>query len=353
MQIHQILPSISYGDAVSNHVVEIREILKEMNYDSEIYAENIHPKMLKLAKPISEYKSVSSPSNVVLFHMAIGSDVSYFVKSLPDKKVLIYHNITPHSYFLEYNDGLVNLTQRGRQELKLFKDCVDLALGVSEYNRRELEEAGFKNTDVLSIIVDFDKYNQVTNRTLHKYEENSVNLLFVGRYVPNKKIEDIIKIFYYYKTYLNSNSNLFIVGSYNGMEKYYSNLKNMVRELNLDDVHFTGHVEFADLIHYYRLADIFLCMSEHEGFCVPLLESMYFEIPIISFNSTAIPYTLGNAGILVNKKNYLEIAEMIDVVINDSELKAKVIKKQQERLSHFDKDKISEKFKRIIEDLLS
>jgi glycosyltransferase involved in cell wall biosynthesis len=137
------------------------------------------------------------------------------------------------------------------------------------------------------------------------------------------------------------------------MEKYYSNLKNMVRELNLDDVHFTGHVEFADLIHYYRLADIFLCMSEHEGFCVPLLESMYFEIPIISFNSTAIPYTLGNAGILVNKKNYLEIAEMIDVVINDSELKAKVIKKQQERLSHFDKDKISEKFKRIIEDLLS
>lgn len=353
MQIHQILPSISYGDAVSNHVVEIREILRKMDYNSEIYAENIHPEMSSLAKPISEYKPVSSTSNIVLFHMAIGSDVSYFVKSLPDRRVLIYHNITPYSYFLEYNDELVNLTQRGRQELIIFKDCVDLALGDSEYNRKELEEAGFKNTDVLSIIVDFDKYNQVTNRTLHKYEENSVNLLFVGRYVPNKKIEDIIKIFYYYKNYINFNSNLFIVGSYSGMEKYYSNLKDIVKKLNLDCVHFTGHVEFADLVEYFRLADVFLCMSEHEGFCVPLLECMYFDIPIIAYNSTAIPYTLGDSGILVNKKNYREIAEMIDIIVNDSHLRGKIIKKQRERLSYFDRDKIAEKFKRIIEDIIS
>lgn len=352
MQIHQIVPSISYGDAVGNHIVEIREILIRLNINSEIYAETIHPEMSKIAKPLSEYKSVSSPSNIIIFHMAIGSDVSYFVNSLPDKKILVYHNITPYHYFLDYSEELVHLIQRGRQELNLFKDSVNLALGDSEYNRSELEVIGFKNTSVLPILVDFNKYNKVTIRgAIHKYGENSVNFLFVGRYVPNKKIEDVIKIFYFYKNYINPDSNLFLIGSYTGMEKYYSYLKNIVIKLNIDNVHFTGHVEFGDLVEYYRLADVFVCMSEHEGFCVPLLESMYFDIPIIAYNSTAIPYTLEDAGILVNKKNHLEIAEMIDIIIKDSRLKDRIIKKQRERLSHFNREKIAEEFKQMIKDV--
>lgn len=353
MQIHQILPSISYGDAVSNHAIEIRRILIELNYNSEIYAENIHPKMSNIARSISEYNKISSSLNIILFHMAIGSDVSYFVKSLPDKKVLIYHNITPTKYFAGYNDELAALTQRGRQELNIFKDCVDLALGDSEYNRKELVKIGFKNTGVLPILIDFDKYNIASNRdVINEHDENCVNFLFVGRYVPNKRLEDVIKIFYHYKTHINPKSNLFLVGSHNGMEKYYLKLKKIVEMLDLDDVYFTGHVKFSDLLGYYRLADVFVCMSEHEGFCVPLLESMYFEIPIIAYNSTAIPYTLGDAGILVNKKNYQEIAEMVDIIINDSKLRDKIIKKQKERLCDFDKGLIAENLIRIIGDIV-
>ena len=349
MQINQVLPALSYGDAVSNHAIEIRDILRKFGYDSNIYAKWIHPKVSKFAKPLDKYEK--NANNIVIYHLSLaGLDVSDFVKRLPDTKVLIYHNITPHHYFEGIYDTLYNLCKQGREELKQFNGITKLALGVSEYNRQELERHGFKDTDVLPIIIDYSKYESEPDKeTMRKYDNSGyVNLLFVGRIAPNKKIEDLIKIFYYYKK-INLKSRLFIVGSYESMEKYLTRLHELIEKVGLSDVVFTGHVSFEELIAYYRMADVFLCMSEHEGFCVPLIESMYFNIPIIAYNATAVPYTLANCGVLVIEKRYDEIAEMIHLLISDVVWRKKIVEGQNERLNDFERAKIEEKLKNYID----
>ncbi len=347
MKIHQILPALSYGDAVSNDAIEIRHALRRMGYSSDIFAKYIHPKVSKFAKHLNQYKK--NASNIVIYHFSVaGSDVTEFVKTLPDVKILKYHNITPHHFFNNINDELYNLCRNGREELKILSKTVKLAIGDSEYNKNELLFYGFNNTGVLPVLIDYSKYNLTPNKKImEKYDDDYINLLFIGRVSPNKKQEDLIKVFYYYKK-INPKSRLYLVGSYRGMEKYLAQLQELVSRLNLTDVVFTGHATFDEMIAYYSLADVFLCMSEHEGFCVPLLESMYFNIPIIAYNSTAIPYTLANCGILVNEKYYDEIAEMINLLMNDSKLRKKIVEGQNERLKDFERQEIEGELKNYI-----
>ncbi|MGB3907934.1 MAG: glycosyltransferase [Methanomethylovorans sp.] len=333
MEIHQILPTLSPGDAIGNEVVLIRDVLKSWGYKSEIFAINVHQSMKALY--YLEHKKISSEKNILIYHLAIGSDISKYVMSVPDRKILLYHNITPPHFFYNINDNLAMVLQNGRNELKLLADKIDIALGDSEYNRLELEKMGYPETGVLPLIIDFSKYDRPNTKIISEYDDGWTNILFVGRIAPNKKQEDVIKCFYYYKA-INPNSRLFLVGGFNGSEVYYNYLQDLIDHLKIKDIHLVGKVDFADLISYYKLADIFLCMSEHEGFCVPLIESMHFGVPIIAYNSTAIPYTMNGTSILVNKKCYPEIAEMINLVLTDKNLRDRIIKKQTLRLKNFD-----------------
>lgn len=355
MQIHQMLPALAYGDAIGNEVFEIQRILRSWGYESEIYTAHIHTKLLGLARDYKSYTKVSSSDNILIFHFAIGSDVSKFAENLPDKKIIIYHNITPGHFFKGFSEELVHLVSTGRDELTKFSNKVELALGVSEFNRNELVDLGFENTGVLPIPIDFRKYDQQPDEIiLDKYYDNKyINLIFVGRISPNKKQEDVIKTFYYFNKYIEPRSRLFLVGSYNGMEKYHDHLKELIAKLNLKNVYLTGHVNFNELLAYYRLANVFISMSEHEGFCVPLLESMFFDIPIIAYNSTAIPYTLNGSGILVNEKNYDEVAEMIYLVINDKDFRHRIIERQRLQLKQYDMSKIEARLKDYIDSVIA
>ena len=187
---------------------------------------------------------------------------------------------------------------------------------------------------------------------MREFTDDYINFLFVGRIVPNKRQEDVIRIFYYFNKYINSKSRLFLVGTYMNMNKYYVRLNELIERLKLKNVYITGHVDFKELLAYYRLADIFISMSEHEGFCVPLIESMYFNIPIVAYNSTAIPIILHDAGILVNKKAYEDIAELVNILICDKTLRAKIIKNQQSRLKYFNKSETEEMLKKYISMIL-
>ncbi len=354
LQIHQILPTLGHGDAIGNEVLEIRAILRKWGYKSEIYAQHVHPKLANIIKLWLDYKKVSSSDNILIFHFSNGSDVSRFVKSLPDKKIIIYHNITPPEYFKDINDTLFFILRNGRKELKELAEITDLALGDSEYNRKELVELGFKNTGVLPIIIDFKKYNhEPDQRILKEFDNEDTNFIFVGRLAPNKKQEDVIKIFYYYNKCIDSNSRLFLIGSYNETKKYYMQLKELVKKMDLKNVYIPGEVSFEELLAYYSLSDVFISMSEHEGFCVPLLESMYFGIPIIAYNSTAVPYTLDGAGILINKKRYDEVAELAGILVNDKKFRNGVVELQKLHLERFKKSEIEAEFKKHIEEVLA
>ena len=127
------------------------------------------------------------------------------------------------------------------------------------------------------------------------YDDDYVNILFTGRVVPNKKQEDVIEAFYYYKRFIQPKSRLILVGSFAGIDKYHDQLEAYVNKLGLEDVIFTGQIKFDEILAYYQLADLFLCMSEHEGFCVPIVEAMYFNVPVIARDTSAIAWTLAGS----------------------------------------------------------
>lgn len=343
MEIHQILPTISPCDAIGNEAFVIRDILRDWGYRSEIFAQNIH-ESITTANHLSEHKKRSSKNNILIYHFSIGSDVSKYVMSVPDRKILLYHNITPPHFFYNINDNLSLILGKGKEELELLVDKIEIALADSEYNRIELEEIGYKKTGILPLIIDLSKYDKYNKGIITKYEDCWTNILFVGRIAPNKKQEDVIKCFYYYKA-INPRSRLFLVGGFNGCEVYYDQLQDLIKQKGIKDVHLVGMVDFADLVSYYMLADVFLCMSEHEGFSVPLIESMHFGVPIIAYNSTAVPYTMGGAGILANKKCYPEIAEMIDLVVTDEKFRERIVAKQNTRLKDFSYERTMDLFK--------
>lgn len=336
MAIHQFLTSYSYGDAIGNEALEIRNYLREKGYESNIFVLFYHPKYSDQVINYLEYDKYSSEENIAIYHFSIGSKITKKFLRIPDKKVIIYHNITPHHFFLDYHRILAKDCYKGRVELRSLSDKVDLALGDSEYNESELKEAGFKRTGVLPLVMNFEKFDAPVIPVFNEmFRDGKTNILYVGRIIPNKKVEDVIRTFHLYNKYFNKNSRLFIVGENRGFERYYSALLDMVETLKVKNVHFTGHIPEDELISYFRMADIYLHMSEHEGFCAPVPEGFFLNIPVIAYNEGAVKETMNKGGLLLNKKEFLKTAALIDKVVSDNGLREKVLETQKESLKKY------------------
>lgn len=343
MKVHQFATSLTYGDAISDEMLEIRRVLREKGIESEIFVRFYDPRLANLARDFREYPAFSSPENVIIFHFSIGSPVSRMFFRVPDKKIMIYHNITPYHYFLDYHRLLARECYKGRLELKMFVDKVDLALGDSEYNRQELEKVGYRRTGVLPILMDFSKFDGPGDPVVERlFSSGKTTLLFVGRVIPNKKFEDVIKVFYFYKKYFNPSSQLLLVGDYRGMERYLAALYSLIDKLEVKDVFFPGHVDFSELLTYFRLSDFYLSMSEHEGFGVPLLESFYLGLPVLAFPGGAVEETMNGGGVLLRNKDYLKIAALIDHLEENEQLRKKIIADQQQALTKYKRENVAQ-----------
>ncbi|MEE4563354.1 glycosyltransferase [Paenibacillus polymyxa] len=344
--INQLLPSISYGDAVSDSALNIMKLIRSMGIKSNIYAQHIHPKMRRYVKEAS----LCPKNESVIYHLSTGSELAYQIPEFSKQKILFYHNITPSNYFTGYNDTLKKRCQDGRDELNFLADYIDVAIAASEYNRAELESLSYKITLTSPIIVNYEDYQTKSDSNLEKMlnQDDCTKILFVGRIAPNKKQDDVIKSFYYYQKYINPKTKLFLVGSIDGTERYYNELNILIKNLQLEEyVTITGHISFNQILSYYRNADLFLCMSEHEGFCVPILEAMYFQLPIISYKSSAITETLGSGGFLILEKDYKVVAELIQIMLTDKELNSKLRANQLNQLQKYSKENASEQFRKI------
>lgn len=350
MEVHQFATSLSYGDAISDEMLEMQKVLREKGYRSEIFIRFYDPRMAKLIKDFREYRKFSSPQNVVIFHFSIGSALSKIFFRIPDKKIMIYHNITPYKFFIDYHRILTRECYKGRLEIKLFVDKVDLALGDSEFNRQELEKVGYTQTGVLPLLLNFSKFEEESDPlTQDIFCNGKTTILYVGRLIPNKKFEDVIKTFYFYKKYFNSNSQLILVGNYKGMERYYASLLSLTHKLNLSDVYFSGHVEFSELLSFYKLAHLYLSFSEHEGFGVPLLESFYMRVPVMAYAAGAVEETMNKGGVLLLKKDFLKTATLLDKIVRDKSMKKRLIESQLLALRRYNRKKISMILLRYIE----
>lgn len=327
--VPQLLAALSYGDAISNEALAIQKHLREAGFESEIFAEKVHPRMSHLARPLWKYREVSSPETVCLFHFSIGSASSRLIYRAPDRLVSIYHNITPAGFFVGFHPHLAGLCHHGRRELAAFAPRTELALGDSEYNRRELEEAGYSRTAVLPIVLDFSRYERRPSPVVgRQYDDGRTNILFVGRIIPNKKIDDLIRTFACYQRWFDPSSRLLLVGDTRGFERYLGRLQELVSSLGVDGVVFTGQVDDDDLYAYYGVADAFLCLSEHEGFCVPLQEAMHSGVPVIAYDAGAVSETLHGGGLLLDDKSPEKVAALLAEVRGDPALRRRVLDTQ-------------------------
>ena len=325
-RIHQVLATLGYGDAIGHEVLGIQRVLRGAGYESEIFVETADHRLEPLTRDYRELIDFSSPDNLLIHHFSLGSRASRTAYALPDRMALVYHNITPPEYFVGVHRTLARQCFRGRRELQAYADRCDLALGDSEFNRQDLEALGFPRTDVLPVVPDFSHLDMAPHWLVARdFDDDWTNILFVGRVIANKKIEDLIRFFHAYRTFFNPRSRLLVVGAQSGFELYAASLNQLVATLGASHVHFTGHVSDEELVAFYEVADLFLCASEHEGFCVPLVEAFYKQVPVLAFAATAVPATMDGAGVLFENKDPMHVAALMDAILSNAPLQDAIV----------------------------
>lgn len=331
--VHQVLATLGYGDAIGHEVLGIQRALRAAGYESEIFVETADRRLEDLTVDYRDLPEASHPDNLLIHHFSIGSRASRVAYALPDRMALVYHNITPPEFFVDVHPLLVQLCYLGRRELGVYANRVELGLGDSEFNRQELEALGFPSTAVLPVVPDFSHLGGAPNfMQAGAFDDDWVNILFVGRIIPNKRIEDVIRAFHAYKRWINPRSRLLLVGSHGGFERYLAMLHDFMARIGTADVHLLGHVSNEELAAYYEIADVFLCASEHEGFCVPLMEAFHMGVPVLAYAATAVPATMDGGGILYHRKDPMEVASLIDAVVSNARLRDEVLARQDAAL---------------------
>jgi len=352
--VHQVLATLGYGDAIGHEVLGIQRVLRAAGYESDIFVETADRRLEPLTRDYRELVDASHPDNLLLHHFSIGSKASRTAYAVPDRMALIYHNITPPEFFAGIHRTLARQCFRGRRELLAYIDRCDMALGDSEFNRQDLESLGFPHTAVLPVVPDFAHLDREPNRFVaDQFDDEWTNILFVGRMIANKKIEDLIRFFHAYHTRVNPRSRLLLVGVSNIFERYMAGLSHMIAELGLSHVHFTGHVDDEELVAYYDVADLFLCASEHEGFCVPLVEAFARQVPVLAYAATAVPSTMDGAGVLYDDKDPWHVAALMDGIISNPPLQDAIVRDQLAAVERLQAKDFDGTLLRFVEQILS
>jgi glycosyltransferase involved in cell wall biosynthesis len=337
-----MLPNYWYGDAIGNTVTQFKQLLNQWGYESEIFADKVHEKLS--ARPYREYASEPDDS-LLIYHYSTGSPVNDFALERAGNVILMYHNITPAAFFDGYDRDAAMRCKEGRELLKRFAGKTRMAMAVSPYNEAELKALGFENTSIVPCIID---YGRIKPSGAKAFGDGKTNILFVGRVAPNKRHEDLIAVYRYYKEFINSDSRLILVGGYDAVGKYYNALRNLVEVWDLDGVVFAGMVGDDELGGYFASADVFLCASRHEGFCIPLIEAMRFGVPVVALAKTGVKDTMGGAGLLLDEYDPASMAEAIGMLKEDAALREKIIAGQKERARDFDQAKLTENFRTVL-----
>lgn len=339
--IHQFTPSIADGDGVSGGVLWTADILREFGFNSSVYANHIDPKLKDKVLHIDSY--VPSPDNVLIYHHSIGHEHHEQILAFADKKILCYHNITP-SHFFKNSPHLQQACDLGRKQLASSTKAFVASYADSEYNSKELRAFGYPNPIPIPLLVDITKKNLTRpNETIIKNYSQTFTILFVGRIVSNKSQEMLIETIYYLKKLLSLKLKLILVGS-TSEQAYFDYLKKLVVSLKLEDsVLFAGKVSQEDLAAYYSAADIYLSLSDHEGFSIPIIEALSYDTLTIAYSTCALPDTLGEQGVIDFKSPDL-VAKYIYDIINDPILRANILKRQKRHFLKFHPDNLKKNF---------
>ncbi|MEW6322686.1 MAG: glycosyltransferase [Acidobacteriota bacterium] len=337
MIVNQWVPAAHRGDAIGDSARRVRALLRARGHQSDIFALTIDDDLVGDVRPFDDPSARAG--DVTIFHFALASPMTEAFASLPRGRVLQYHNVTPAHFFAPYDANLFRLSTLGRQHLRSLAGRTDVALGDSEFNRRELEALGFADTGVFPIAIDTARLTDAPAQPALEriLDDGLCNFLFVGRIVPNKRLEDHIRLAEQFKRYVGEDYRFIFVGRTDGIPRYYNMVRALVLQYQMpaDRFLFVGAVPDAELAVYYRTARVYVSLSEHEGFCVPLLEAMACDVPVLAYAAAAVPDTLGGAGVQFSPKDLEFAAELLGELAYNDALRAQVVAGQRRRLVDF------------------
>ncbi len=339
-RIDQVIPSLASRDAIGGHVVQLRDLLRSRGFESDIFYGNATPDRLDWGLPVSRIGDRPSAGRVLLYQLSIGSGVADIFRQRGERKFVNYHNITPADLLEAWVPAVGEEVRWGRAQLRDLAPVTEFAIADSVYNEKELQVAGYRSTTTVPLLVDLEGFAGspdpvLAARLAGQKERGGADLLFVGKVSPHKGQHDLVKTLAAYRRLYDPNARLHLVGGAIS-EEYQTALERFIAELGLTDaVEIAGSVTHEELIAYYAGADAFVCLSNHEGFCVPLIESMYHRLPIVAYTNTAVPETVQSAGLVLPNKEPVRVAAAIDRVVTDPALRSVLAQAASERVGAF------------------
>jgi glycosyltransferase involved in cell wall biosynthesis len=339
VRVDQVVPSLASRDAIGVHTLTLADALREAGFDSEIYYGTCTPDVAGRAHPVVELGRATK-GRWLLYQSSIGSPVYDIVAARPEPKLVNYHNITPAELLERWEPDIGYEVRLGRAQLERLAPDARLAVADSGFNESELVQAGYTNTAVVPLLIDVTGSGtapdpEVARRLTEAKGRGGADLLFVGKVSPHKAPHDLVKMLSVYRRVFDPAARLHLVGSPLG-DTYARALAAFVDELGLGGaVTVTGSLDPAQLEAYYQAADVFVCASEHEGFCVPLIEAMGHRTPVVAYGVAAVPETVGDAGLVLPDKDPLRFATAVARVVADAELRARLAEQAAARVAHY------------------
>jgi len=339
--IHQFVPTLAPRDAVGGHYLAVRDSLRDAGYTSEIYAQEAKEEYRRLARPFRSFEgSRNGEPTWLMYHSSIGSPVADFVVARREPVIVDYHNITPASFFARWEPYVAGQLALGRRQLAKLAVRASLGLADSAYNAGELRDLEYDRVEIVPILLDVsqlggDVDEATRDRLERQRSDGGTDWLFVGRVSPNKAQHDVVKAFAAYRRFHDDQARLHFVGSATS-HAYETSLRDFVHALGLERaVEFAGSVDDAVKHAYFSCADVYVVCSEHEGFCVPILEAWHHDVPIVAYAAAAVPETLRDGGLLLPSKDPDIVAAAAARVASDRALRDHLVAAGRERLATF------------------
>lgn len=343
VRIDQVVHILADKDAIGAHVIHTREALRSAGYESEIFAGAAHPEVSHLARPVEALPARPSAGCWLLFHHSIGSAVAEMVRRRSEPKLLDYHNVTPASMVARWAPWVREELELGSEQLHELAPISFFGIAHSHFSEAELLAAGCRSTAVIPPLVDLgalgrDPDPKVLEELSSRRSEGGGDWLFVGRVSPHKAQHDLVKAFACYRRFFDPRARLHLVGTSLG-EDYPRALWRFVVRLGLDDVvHLHGPVSAGALAAHYACSDVFVCVSDHEGFCVPLVEAMHLGVPVVAYGSSAVGETVGDGGVVLADKAPMVVATAVHRVVSDPRLRESLVRAGRRRATSFSLD---------------
>jgi len=341
--VHQLVPTISPRDAVGNHTLALREILRSSGFESEIFSMFRHSDLMADTHYVDD---LPGDADAVIYQFSIGSPVADRWARHPAFKIANYHNITPASLVGKWDGLLAAEVQLGRDQMARYAKICDHAICDSDFNKFELDVLGYGSTETIPVL--FDPLLAAPNQgvlTRLKRARRGTQVLFVGRVAPNKAHHDLVAAVKTLRETCDDDAHLHFVGT-DGPPGYRSALNTIINHAGMrDHVTFHGSVPPEQLVSHYLAADVFCCLSDHEGFCVPVIESMNHGLPVVAFSCTAVAETVGSGGLLLADKSPLVVASALHRVSQDASLANRLRDAGHRRAKCFDRSVVEQQFR--------